>query len=128
MASPAPKPYRHNWIDLLPEVALNRNKGEVIDPNEKAKEAYRTLYQYLDERGELDVNPKTKRQSKRRGRNERWTDWVEGTPFRFESAKKERLDTLLKEAVESKGKIKEVSPVDIFDQNRKFKKPLTSVY
>ena len=125
MASPAPKPYRNKWQDMLPRGNYRYNEKDVIDPDRAAEDAYITLYEYLDERGKLIEEKEGK--AARRGRQEDFSDYFKGS--RRDNLS--RLDTLLGEHMQGRWPVYPADPQlehRLFNQNQLYKKPLTSVY
>lgn len=125
MASPAPKPYRNKWADMLPRGNYRYNEKDVINPDRAAEDAYITLYEYLDERRKLIEKKEGK--AARRGRQETVWDYNKGA-FRDNMS---RLDTLLREHMQGSWPVYPADPKlehRMFNQNQLYKKPLTSIY
>ena len=94
------------------------NKKDVINPDQKALEAYMDLYTYLEDRGRLIE--KKKGIAGKKGRKESFEDHLKGG-YRDNM---DRLNTLLEEAIQGRWKYYEDDPTteqELFNQNQKYK-------
>lgn len=111
-----------DWHENLKRSTVKNFKyleKDVINPDQKAIEAYNDLFMYLEDRGLLGKQQTRNKKASRKGKQESHENWVKGMPGRRDAL--DRLNTLLDDALQGRWPFYPKDPFveqKLFNQNK----------